>query len=71
MTPPSPVHASDSEDTYIWKRCTKIRWEALAWWVVNRWRDHVRYKKALFWVSGFRLLKGLPDIVADHVARNL
>ena len=39
--PPSPLHSSDSEETYT----QKIRWRRLATRVVRRWRRHVRVNK--------------------------
>ena len=38
---PSPVHTSDSEDTYVQKH----RWIVLARRVFRRWRRHVKYKR--------------------------
>ena len=35
--PPSPVHTSDSEDTYVHKQ----RWFLLARWVLCRWQRYV------------------------------
>ena len=37
---PSPLHTSDSEDTYV----TKRRWQVLAKWVLRRWRSFTQRK---------------------------
>ena len=39
--PPSPLHSSDSEETYT----QKIRWGNVARRAVRRWRRHVRVNK--------------------------
>ena len=40
---PSPAHTSDSEGTYD---VEKIRWTALARWVLKQWRSFVATRKA-------------------------
>ena len=45
-SPPSPLHTSDSEDTWV----NKHRWSILARWVLGRWRavvDRSRRRRRL------------------------
>ena len=39
--PPSPVHTSDSEDTFN----NKLRWVVLCRWVVLRWRHLIQRRR--------------------------
>ena len=56
----SPIHSSDSEDTHD----NKLRWRVLARWVLVRWREYVRRRKAQGSMS--RSSRG-QDQVGAHV----
>jgi hypothetical protein len=66
--PPSPIHSSDSEETYD----NKIRWAVLARWVLSRWRTlgavRLRYRRAFFFLDNFRFFHALPREAVDRLA---
>ena len=65
---PSPVHTSDSEDTYA----NKFRWQVLTRWVVRRWRQFVMRCKTWRMAKALRLLPNkLPKDVTREIIKFL
>ena len=66
---PSPIHTSDSEETYD----NKIRWTVLARWVLSRWRTYIsapaRCRRALFFLDRSCFFPDLPDEAVHGVAK--
>ena len=65
---PSPIHSSDSDDTFN----NKESWWFMVEWVVCRWKFYARYqryRRIVRWLSALRLLPGRVEALELAIAR--